>query len=134
LCIQDARVMGNIGKFFNHSCDPNVFVQNVFVDSHDLRFPWLGFFTSRRVGAGEELAWDYCYQVGPRPGPSPRWAPCRGRGSTATAAPRSAGRGCSEKNLFKTLVSLAIVVLLVQCCFMADSSSMIRIYKAAFTE
>ena len=29
---------GNIGRYLNHSCDPNVFVQNVFVESHDLRF------------------------------------------------------------------------------------------------
>jgi len=30
-----------------HSCSPNVFVQNVFVDTHDLRFPWVAFFASR---------------------------------------------------------------------------------------
>ena len=34
-----------------HSCDPNVFVQNVFVDSHDLRFPWVAFFAGRCVRA-----------------------------------------------------------------------------------
>ena len=28
---------GNIGRYLNHSCDPNVFVQNVFIESHDLR-------------------------------------------------------------------------------------------------
>ena len=27
-----------------HSCEPNIFVQNVFVDTHDLRFPWVAFF------------------------------------------------------------------------------------------
>ena len=35
--IMDAKTAGNIGRFFNHSCNPNVFVQNVFVDTHDLR-------------------------------------------------------------------------------------------------
>ena len=35
--IMDAKEQGNLGKFLNHSCDPNVFAQNVFVDSHDLR-------------------------------------------------------------------------------------------------
>lgn len=30
-----------------HSCSPNLFVQNVFVDTHDLRFPWVAFFTSK---------------------------------------------------------------------------------------
>ena len=33
----DANSQGNIGRYFNHSCDPNIFVQNVFIDSHDLR-------------------------------------------------------------------------------------------------
>ena len=36
--IMDAKEQGNLGKFLNHSCDPNVFAQNVFVDSHDLRW------------------------------------------------------------------------------------------------
>ena len=35
--IMDAKVIGNIGRYLNHSCHPNVFVQNVFVDTHDLR-------------------------------------------------------------------------------------------------
>ncbi|CAK1546469.1 unnamed protein product [Leptosia nina] len=38
--IMDAKVQGNIGRYLNHSCCPNVFVQNVFVDTHDPRFPW----------------------------------------------------------------------------------------------
>lgn len=28
-------------SLLQHSCMPNVFVQNVFVDTHDLRFPWV---------------------------------------------------------------------------------------------
>lgn len=32
-----------------HSCSPNLFVQNVFVDTHDLRFPWVAFFASKWV-------------------------------------------------------------------------------------
>ena len=35
--IMDAKQKGNIGRFLNHSCYPNVVAQNVFVDSHDLR-------------------------------------------------------------------------------------------------
>ena len=27
----DAKVIGNLGRYMNHSCRPNVFVQNVFV-------------------------------------------------------------------------------------------------------
>ena len=66
--IMDAKSIGNIGRYLNHSCNPNVFVQNVFVDTHDLRFPWIAFFTSHFVRAGGELCWDYNYEVGSIPG------------------------------------------------------------------
>ena len=33
------------------------------VDSHDLRFPWIAFFTTTYVKAGTELVWDYNYEV-----------------------------------------------------------------------
>lgn len=66
--IMDAKVSGNIGRYFNHSCQPNVFVQNVFVDTHDVRFPWVAFFASVRIRAGVELTWDYNYEVGSVPG------------------------------------------------------------------
>ena len=35
--IMDAKQIGNIGRYLNHSCRPNMFVQNCFVDTHDLR-------------------------------------------------------------------------------------------------
>ena len=35
--VMDANTEGNIGRYFNHCCEPNLFVQNVFVESHDLR-------------------------------------------------------------------------------------------------
>lgn len=47
--IMDAKRMGNLGRYFNHSCNPNIFVQNVFIDSHDPRFPEVAFFTKRSV-------------------------------------------------------------------------------------
>lgn len=61
--IMDAMTQGNIGRYLNHSCDPNVFVQNVFVESHDIRFPTIAFFTMKYVAAGEELCWNYNYVV-----------------------------------------------------------------------
>ncbi|XP_060080758.1 histone-lysine N-methyltransferase SETDB1-B-like [Ylistrum balloti] len=66
--IMDAKSMGNIGRYLNHSCTPNVFVQNVFVDTHDLRFPWVTFFAGQYIRAGTELTWDYNYEVGSVPG------------------------------------------------------------------
>ncbi|XP_071942977.1 histone-lysine N-methyltransferase SETDB1-like isoform X2 [Antedon mediterranea] len=62
--VMDAKKEGNLGRYFNHSCVPNLFVQNVFVDTHDLRFPWLAFFAGQNIRAGTELTWDYGYEVG----------------------------------------------------------------------
>ena len=50
--------LGNIGRYLNHSCNPNVFVQNCFVDTHDLRFPWVGFFSQSHITAGKSLSKD----------------------------------------------------------------------------
>ncbi|XP_050678224.1 histone-lysine N-methyltransferase eggless isoform X2 [Leptidea sinapis] len=66
--IMDAKVQGNIGRYLNHSCSPNVFVQNVFVDTHDPRFPWVAFFALCHIKAGTELTWNYNYDVGSVPG------------------------------------------------------------------
>ncbi|XP_020513388.2 histone-lysine N-methyltransferase SETDB2 isoform X1 [Labrus bergylta] len=55
----DASKEGNVSRFFNHSCTPNMFIQNVFTDSHDPAYPLIAFFTSRVVRAGSELTWDY---------------------------------------------------------------------------
>lgn len=62
--VLDAKVSGNVGRYFNHSCDPNIFVQNVFVDSHDPRFPWVTNFALTYIAAGTELTWNYSYNVG----------------------------------------------------------------------
>lgn len=63
----DATLEGNVGRFLNHSCCPNLFVQNVFVETHDPDRPWVAFFTNRYVKAGTELTWDYNYEVGSLP-------------------------------------------------------------------
>lgn len=55
----DATNEGNVGRFFNHSCEPTLFIQNVFTDSHDNKFPQVAFFTKRALKAGTELTWDY---------------------------------------------------------------------------
>ncbi|XP_049838962.1 uncharacterized protein LOC126284229 isoform X1 [Schistocerca gregaria] len=61
--ILDAKTCGNVGRFINHSCNANLFAQNVFVDTHDLRFPWVAFFTNSFVPANTELTWNYGYDV-----------------------------------------------------------------------
>lgn len=49
----DGSLYSNLGKYFNHSCEPNMFIQNVFIDSHDLHFPHLALFTRTHVKAGQ---------------------------------------------------------------------------------
>jgi len=65
--VMDAKNTGNIGRYLNHCCSPNIFVQTVFVDTHDLRFPWVAFFAQETIRAGTELTWDYSYDVGSVP-------------------------------------------------------------------
>ncbi|NXS99889.1 EHMT1 methyltransferase, partial [Jacana jacana] len=57
-CI-DARFYGNISRFINHLCEPNLIPVRVFMSHQDLRFPRIAFFSTRRIEAGEELGFDY---------------------------------------------------------------------------
>ncbi|XP_005585910.3 histone-lysine N-methyltransferase SETDB2 isoform X1 [Macaca fascicularis] len=63
----DATKEGNVGRFLNHSCCPNLLVQNVFVETHNRNFPLVAFFTNRYVKARTELTWDYGYEAGTVP-------------------------------------------------------------------
>ncbi|CAN8097013.1 unnamed protein product [Discula destructiva] len=51
----DATKKGNLGRFCNHSCNPNCYVDK-WVVGEKLR---MGIFTSRVVRAGEELVFNY---------------------------------------------------------------------------
>ncbi|KAM9282903.1 LOW QUALITY PROTEIN: histone-lysine N-methyltransferase SETDB2 [Cariama cristata] len=64
--VLDATKEGNVGRFLNHSCCPNL-AQSVFVETHNRSFPWVAFFTNRHVKAGTELTWDYGYEAGSMP-------------------------------------------------------------------
>ncbi|KAM9437647.1 histone-lysine N-methyltransferase EHMT1 isoform 3-T3 [Salvelinus alpinus] len=57
-CI-DARFYGNISRFINHVCEPNLFPCRVFTTHQDLRFPHIAFFACETIKAGEELGFDY---------------------------------------------------------------------------
>ncbi|KAM6902921.1 histone-lysine N-methyltransferase EHMT1 [Xenentodon cancila] len=57
-CI-DARFYGNISRFLNHMCEPNLFACRVFTTHQDLRFPHISFFASENIKAGEELGFNY---------------------------------------------------------------------------
>ncbi|ESO01305.1 hypothetical protein HELRODRAFT_82032, partial [Helobdella robusta] len=60
-CI-DASKFGNVSRFINHLCEPNVKPVKVFVDHHDLRFPRICFFASKDIKAFDELGFDYGYK------------------------------------------------------------------------
>ncbi|XP_068105278.1 histone-lysine N-methyltransferase EHMT1 isoform X2 [Hyperolius riggenbachi] len=57
-CI-DARFYGNISRFINHLCEPNLLPVRVFMSHQDLRFPRIALFSSRQISAGEEIGFDY---------------------------------------------------------------------------
>lgn len=53
-CI-DANYFGNVSRFYNHSCEPNIVSVRVFFEHQDYRFPKIAFFACRDIEAGEEL-------------------------------------------------------------------------------
>ncbi|XP_015988591.2 histone-lysine N-methyltransferase SETMAR isoform X1 [Rousettus aegyptiacus] len=53
--VDPARV-GNVGRFLNHSCEPNLVMVPVRVDS---MVPKLALFAARDISPGEELSYDY---------------------------------------------------------------------------
>ncbi|XP_070707744.1 histone-lysine N-methyltransferase SETMAR [Pempheris klunzingeri] len=52
----DPAVVGNVGRFLNHSCQPNLLMQPVRVHSV---VPRLALFAGRSIEAQEELTFDY---------------------------------------------------------------------------
>ncbi|NWH75135.1 SETMR methyltransferase, partial [Piaya cayana] len=52
----DPTYIGNIGRFLNHSCEPNLFMVPVRVDS---MVPKLALFAATDISAGKELSYDY---------------------------------------------------------------------------
>jgi len=53
--IVDASRKGNVARFINHSCSPNLSVQKWYVK----REPRLGLFASMQIAEGEELSYNY---------------------------------------------------------------------------
>ena len=77
----DASRIGSVARFINHCCEPNLFVQSVFVE-YSCRVHRIALFAARDVLPYEELTYDYGYVVGSVEGKSLRClcgAPsCRG--------------------------------------------------------
>ncbi|KAI4364813.1 hypothetical protein MLD38_020856 [Melastoma candidum] len=59
----DAARCGNIGRFINHSCSPNIYAQNVLYDHEDKRIPHIMFFAMENIPPLQELTYHYNYKI-----------------------------------------------------------------------
>ncbi|KAL3844137.1 hypothetical protein ACJIZ3_001540 [Penstemon smallii] len=59
----DAAQYGNIGRFINHSCSPNLYAQNVIYDHDDPRLPHVMLFAAENIPPLQELTYHYNYTV-----------------------------------------------------------------------
>lgn len=55
----DAGYYGNVSHFINHSCDPNLEVFGVWINTLDPTLPRIALFSRRDIEKGEELTFDY---------------------------------------------------------------------------
>jgi SET domain-containing protein len=53
----DAEEKGNVSRFLNHSCDPNLYFDIVRVQHF---IPHVAFYAIREIEVGEELTFSYC--------------------------------------------------------------------------
>ncbi|KAK3033219.1 hypothetical protein RJ639_033099 [Escallonia herrerae] len=60
----DAARFGNIGRFVNHSCLPNLYAQDVLYDHDDKRMPHVMLFAAEDIPPLQELTYDYNYTMG----------------------------------------------------------------------
>ncbi|KAL4587109.1 hypothetical protein LXL04_011759 [Taraxacum kok-saghyz] len=61
-CVDAGRV-GNVARFINHSCDPNLFVQCVLSSHRHLKLARILLFASDDIHPMQELTYDYGYAL-----------------------------------------------------------------------
>ncbi|GER39671.1 histone-lysine N-methyltransferase [Striga asiatica] len=59
----DACRFGNVGRFVNHSCAPNLYAQNVIYDHDDMKMPHIMLFAMENIPPLQELTYHYNYCV-----------------------------------------------------------------------
>nr|CAG4637240.1 EOG090X0AQH [Ceriodaphnia reticulata]SVE73109.1 EOG090X0AQH [Ceriodaphnia reticulata] len=67
----DPTYIGNVGRYINHSCDPNLLIVPVRTDT---AVPKLCLFARRNIPAGAELTFDYGGGVEPLQGVPDGWS------------------------------------------------------------
>ncbi|CAI9097233.1 OLC1v1033609C1 [Oldenlandia corymbosa var. corymbosa] len=60
----DAAKYGNVSRFINHSCSPNLYAQNVIYDHGNKKLPHVMFFATENIPALVELTYHYNYKIG----------------------------------------------------------------------
>ncbi|XP_076921428.1 histone-lysine N-methyltransferase SUVR5-like [Bidens hawaiensis] len=77
----DTTKYGNVSRYINHSCSPNLENHQVLIESLDSELSHIGLYASRDIAAGEELNFDYMYKAPPGKGRECRCgsANCRGQ-------------------------------------------------------
>ena len=51
MCYSERK--GNWTRFLNHSCEPNLFLQNVFIESRNPQLSEIAVFAKDNISAGE---------------------------------------------------------------------------------
>ncbi|KAK6154892.1 hypothetical protein DH2020_009140 [Rehmannia glutinosa] len=65
----DATNYGNVSRYINHSCSPNLVNHQVLIESMDSQLAHIGLYASRdQIAMGEELTYDYRYKLLPGEG------------------------------------------------------------------
>ncbi|KAI5655786.1 hypothetical protein M9H77_32973 [Catharanthus roseus] len=59
----DAAYYGNVGRFINHSCSPNLYAQNILYDHDEKRMPHIMLFAAENIPALKELTYHYNYSL-----------------------------------------------------------------------
>ncbi|AES92672.1 histone-lysine N-methyltransferase SUVR5-like protein [Medicago truncatula] len=61
--IIDSTRYGNVSRFVNNSCSPNLLSYQVLVESMDCKRSRIGLYASRDIAFGEELTCNYHYEL-----------------------------------------------------------------------
>ncbi|XP_052195621.1 histone-lysine N-methyltransferase SUVR5 isoform X2 [Diospyros lotus] len=64
----DAMNYGNVSRYLNHSCSPNLVSRQVLVETIDCQLAHIGLYASRDIAAGEELTYNFRYKLLPGEG------------------------------------------------------------------